>query len=71
MQSDITSRNEKLHVGIIMKLTSEQVKQTVNQLGAQVLPDEHPAMVSMSSWSLRMEETAPALWCFRGRPISH
>ena len=27
-----------------MKLTSDQVKQTVNQLGAQVLPDEHPAM---------------------------
>lgn len=27
-----------------MKLTSAQVEQTVNQLGAQVLPDEHPAM---------------------------
>lgn len=32
-----------------MKLTSEQVKQTVNQLGAQVLPDEHPAMPQLNS----------------------
>lgn len=32
-----------------MKLTSEQVKQTVNQLGAQVLPDEHPAMPELNS----------------------
>ena len=33
----------------LMKLTSEQVKQTVNQLGAQVLPDEHPAMPQLNS----------------------
>jgi hypothetical protein len=33
----------------LMKLTSAQVKQTVNQLGAQVLPDEHPAMPQLSS----------------------
>ncbi len=32
-----------------MKLTSTQVKQTVNQLGAQVLPDEHPAMPQLNS----------------------
>ena len=32
-----------------MKLTTEQVKQTVNQLGAQVLPDEHPAMPQLNS----------------------
>ncbi|OAF08252.1 hypothetical protein AYJ54_16120 [Bradyrhizobium centrolobii] len=32
-----------------MKLTSEQVKQTVRQLGAQVLPDEHPAMPQLNS----------------------
>lgn len=32
-----------------MKLTSAQVKQTINQLGAQVLPDEHPAMPQLSS----------------------
>jgi hypothetical protein len=32
-----------------MKLTSEQVKQTINQLGAQVLPDEHPAMPQLNS----------------------
>lgn len=32
-----------------MKLTSAQVKQTVNQLGAQVLPDEHPAMPQLNS----------------------
>ena len=31
-----------------MKLTSEQVKQTVHQLGAQVLPDEHPAMSQLN-----------------------
>jgi hypothetical protein len=32
-----------------MKLTTEQVKQTVNQLGAQVLPDEHPSMPQLNS----------------------
>jgi hypothetical protein len=32
----------------LMKLTSEQVKQTVHQLGAQVLPDEHPAMPQLN-----------------------
>ena len=32
-----------------MKLTSAQVKQTINQLGAQVLPDEHPAMPQLNS----------------------
>ena len=32
-----------------MKLTSDQVKQTVHQLGAQVLPDEHPAMSQLNS----------------------
>ncbi len=31
-----------------MKLTSAQVKQTVHQLGAQVLPDEHPAMPQLN-----------------------
>jgi hypothetical protein len=33
----------------LMKLTSAQVKQTINQLGAQVLPDEHPAMPQLNS----------------------
>src|SRR5947199_7780988 len=33
----------------LMKLTSAQVKQTIHQLGAQVLPDEHPAMPQLSS----------------------
>jgi hypothetical protein len=32
-----------------MKLTSAQVKQTITQLGAQVLPDEHPAMPQLNS----------------------
>ena len=32
-----------------MKLTTEQVKQTITQLGAQVLPDEHPAMPQLNS----------------------
>lgn len=32
-----------------MKLTSEQVRQTINQIGAQVLPDEHPAMPQLNS----------------------
>jgi hypothetical protein len=32
-----------------MKLTSAQVNQTVKQLGAQVLPDEHPAMPQLNS----------------------
>jgi hypothetical protein len=41
-----------------MKLTSEQVKQTVNQLGAQVLPDEHPAMPEMG---LKVLEPTPSL----------
>jgi len=32
-----------------MKLTSAQVKQTITQLGAQVLPDEHPAVPQLNS----------------------
>jgi hypothetical protein len=32
-----------------MKLTTAQVKQTVSQLGAQVLPEEHPAMPQLNS----------------------
>lgn len=32
-----------------MKLNSTQVRQTVQQLGAQVLPEEHPAMPQLHS----------------------
>jgi hypothetical protein len=42
-ETDVTETEQ------LMKLTSEQVKQTVNQLGAQVLPDEHPAMPQLNS----------------------
>ena len=55
-----------------MKLTSAQVKQTIHQLGAQVLPDEHPAMPQLSSMfgehtffvdesGLKVLEPAPSL----------
>jgi hypothetical protein len=55
-----------------MKLTSTQVKQTVAQLGAQVLPEEHPAMPQLNSMfgehtffvdeiGLKVLEPAPAL----------
>jgi hypothetical protein len=43
MKPDMTETEQR------MKLTSAQVKQTVNQLGAQVLPDEHPAMPQLNS----------------------
>jgi hypothetical protein len=33
----------------LMKLNSAQVKQTMRQLDAQVLPDEHPAMAQLNS----------------------
>jgi hypothetical protein len=42
-ETDVTKTEQ------LMKLTSEQVKQTINQLGAQVLPDEHPAMPQLNS----------------------
>ena len=56
----------------LMKLTSEQVKQTVHQLGAQVLPDEHPAMSQLNGMfgdhtffvdemGLKVLEPAPSL----------
>jgi hypothetical protein len=55
-----------------MKLTTEQVNQTVKQLGAQVLPEEHPAMPQLNSMfgehtffvdeaGLKVLEPAPSL----------
>jgi hypothetical protein len=48
-QTRFKPRNSNDRTEQLMKLTSEQVKQTVNQLGAQVLPDEHPAMPQLNS----------------------